>query len=103
VRERANDLLRDRLEGARAARTHAPLYHELKESHGTYEGVHDYWRDRYKLAADELAVRPKVVSRDWHRLRANVACLIDWLRIAAKNGWLGSARTARKAGKRRFK
>lgn len=50
-----------------------------------------------------LAVRPKVVSRDWHRLRANVARLIDWLRIAAKNGWLGSARTARKSGERRFK
>jgi hypothetical protein len=49
-------------------------------------------------------VRPKVVSRDWHRLRANVACLIDWLRIAAKNGWLGSARSAqRHTGERRFK
>ena len=81
-----------------------PLYHELKESHGTYEGVHDYWRDRYKVAADELGIRPKVVSRDWHRLRANVACLIDWLRIAAKNGWLGSTRAAqRHAGERRFK
>jgi hypothetical protein len=81
-----------------------PLYHELKESHGTYEGVHDYWRDRYKVSADDLGVRPKVVSRDWHRLRANVACLIDWLRIAAKNGWLGSARSAqRHTGERRFK
>jgi hypothetical protein len=83
------------------ARTES-LYHELKESHGTYEGVHDYWRDRYKVAADELGVRPKVVSADWHRLRANVACLIDWLRIAAKNGWLGSTRAAKKAGERKF-
>jgi hypothetical protein len=80
-----------------------PLYHELKESHGTYEGAHDYWRDRYKVAADELGVRPKVVSLDWHRLRANVACLIEWLRIGAKHGWLGSARAAqRHAGERRF-
>jgi hypothetical protein len=84
------------------ARTES-LYHELKESHGTYEGVHDYWRDRYKVAADELGVRPKVVSRDWHRLRANVACLIDWLRIAAKAGWLGSVSAARKEGERRFR
>jgi hypothetical protein len=80
-----------------------PLYHELKESHQTYEGVHDYWRDRYKVAADDLGVRPKVVSQDWHRLRAYIACLVDWLRISAKNGWLGSARTARKTGERRFK
>jgi hypothetical protein len=84
------------------ARTEA-FYFELRESHGTYEAAHDYWRDRYKVAADELGVRPKVVSADWHRLRANVACLIDWLRIAAKNGWLGSARAARKAGERRFR
>ncbi len=78
------------------------LYHELKASHGTYEGVHDYWRDRYKVCADELGVRPKVVSIDWHRLRANVACLIEWLRIGAKHGWLGSARDARRKGARRM-
>ncbi len=80
-----------------------PIYHELKQSHGTYEGVHDYWRDRYKVAADEGGIRPRVVSRDWHRLRSYAACLIDWLRIAAKNDWLGSARSARRKGERRFK
>jgi hypothetical protein len=81
-----------------------PLYHELKESHQTYEGVHDYWRDRYKVAADDLGVRPKVVSIDWHRLRANVACLIEWLRIGAKHGWLRSARRAqREPGERSAK
>lgn len=68
------------------------LYHKLKESHGAYEGAHDWWRDRYKVAADNLANRPKVRSIRWHRLRANVACLIDWLRICAREGWLGSAR-----------
>jgi hypothetical protein len=80
-----------------------PLYHELKKSHSSYEGVHDYWRDRYKVAADDLGVRPKVVSRDWHRLRANVASLIDWLRIASKNGWLSSVVAAvRHIGERKF-
>jgi hypothetical protein len=48
------------------------LYHELKATHRQYEGVHDYWRDRYRVAADTLANRPKVVSINWHRLRANV-------------------------------
>jgi hypothetical protein len=76
-------------------RTNA-LYHELKESHKSYEGVHDYWRDRYRVAADNLANRPKAVGLGWHRLRANVACLVDWLRIAAKNGWLGSTRSAQR-------
>jgi hypothetical protein len=79
------------------ARTNA-LYHELKESHRAYEGVHDYWRDRYKVASDTLANRPKGVGLDWHRLRANVACFVDWLRIAAKAGWFGSTRAARRHG-----
>jgi len=79
-----------------------PLYHEFTASHRAYEGVHDYWRDRYRVAADTLGLRPKVVSLNWHRLRANVASFIDWLRIAAVNGWLGSARAAKsgKQGKR---
>jgi Transposase DDE domain len=78
-----------------------PLYQELRAAHYAYEGLHDYWRDRYRVAADTLANRPKVVSLSWHRLRANVACLVDWLRIAAVNEWLGSARAARKLiGKR---
>jgi hypothetical protein len=80
------------------------LYHELKESHQTYEAVHDYWRDRYRVASDTLANRPKAVGLGLHRLRANVACLVDWLRIAAKAGWLGSARAAqRHPGERKFK
>ncbi len=76
-------------------RTNA-MYHELKESHQAYEGVHDYWRDRYKVAADTLANRPKAVGLGWHRLRANVACLVDWLRIAARNDWLGATRSAKR-------
>ncbi len=76
-----------------------PVYHELMASHRAYEGVHDYWRDRYKVAADTLGLRPKIVSLNWHRLRANVACYIDWLRIAAVNEWLGSARDEKRGKK----
>jgi hypothetical protein len=80
------------------------LYHELKESHQTYEAAHDYWRDRYKVGADDIGIRPKIVGLGWHRLRANAACLIDWLRIAAKNGWLSCTVSAVKvAGERKFK
>jgi hypothetical protein len=69
-----------------------PLYHELQHTHKSYEAVHDWWRDRYKVAADNLAMRPKARSIGWHRLRANAAALIEWLRIAHRQGWLGSAR-----------
>jgi hypothetical protein len=67
-------------------------YHELKESHETYEAVHDWWRDRYKVAADTLACRPKIRSMRWHQLRAHVACLIEWTLICWREGWLGSPR-----------
>ena len=77
------------------------LYHELKASHKQYEAAHDRWRDRYKVAADNLGVRPKALGLDWHRLRANVACLVEWMRIAAINDWLGSTRPARRKGVRR--
>jgi len=69
-----------------------PLYHELKESHSSYEAIHDWWRDRYKVAADDIGIRPKVRSIGWHRLRANVSALVEWLRICSREGWLGSAR-----------
>lgn len=67
-----------------------PLYQELRASHRSYESAHDVWRDRYRVAGDTLACRPKALGLDWHRLRAYTACLIDWLRIAAKADWLGS-------------
>lgn len=79
-----------------------PLYHELKESHSTYEAVHDWWRDRYKVAADDIGVRPKVRDIGFHRLRANVACLIEWLRICIKHGWLGDAPSNLRETKRGF-
>jgi hypothetical protein len=81
-----------------------PLYHELKQSHQSFEHAHDLWRDRYRVSADTLGIRPKAVGLDWHRLRANVACLIDWLRIAAKNGWLSLKSSGNVlVGKRKFK
>jgi hypothetical protein len=80
------------------------LYHELAESHQAYEGVHLYWRSRYRVSADVLANRSKRVSIGCHRLRANVACLVDWLRIAYRCGWLGSTKSKTKhPGKRKFK
>jgi hypothetical protein len=30
------------------------------DSHSSYEAQHDWWRDRYKGAADHLGVRPKI-------------------------------------------
>jgi hypothetical protein len=82
-----------------------PLYHELKRSHKSFEHAHDLWRDRYRVAADTLGNRPKAVGLDWHRLRANVACLIDWLRIAAKNDWLGAKPSKKNSlvAKRKFR
>jgi len=81
-----------------------PLYHELEQSHKSYEAAHATWRSRYRVCADTLACRPKAVGLDWHRLRANVACFIDWLRIAATNDWLCSKQSKKAlVAKRKFR
>jgi len=80
-----------------------PLYHELKESHSSYKAQHDWWRDRYKVAADGLGVRPKIRDIGWHRLRANAAALVDWLRICYREGWLGKSRRNHLRTERKFK
>jgi hypothetical protein len=81
-----------------------PLYQELRESHQTYEAVHRYWRERYGVAGDNQTNTPRVVSIGWHRLRANVACLIDWLRIAKKHDWLRARKKKQHPNvERRFK
>jgi hypothetical protein len=80
-----------------------PLYHELKESHSQYEGTHDYWRDRYKVGADDIGVRPKICGLGFHRLRANAASFVEWLRICHREGWLGTPRRNTGAPKRAFK
>lgn len=69
-----------------------PLYHELRGSLGTFESQHDYWRDRYRVSADNLANRPKAIGLGWHKLRALAAGLVEWLRVCHREGWLGSAR-----------
>jgi hypothetical protein len=79
------------------------LYHELKESHSSYEAAHDWWRDRYKVAADDIGIRPKVRDLGFHRLRANVASLIEWLRICYREGWLGNPRRNHRNATRAFR
>jgi hypothetical protein len=73
-----------------------PLYHELKHSHGHYEHTHNNWRSRYRVAADDLGIRPKRRGAGWQRLRAACGLIAEWLRICHRQGWLGSARTNRK-------
>lgn len=77
-----------------------PLYHELEASLGCFEGVHDWWRDRYKVGADTLACRPKAVGIGLHQLRALAAGVVEWLRICFRQGWLGSARRDRRHPRR---
>jgi hypothetical protein len=79
-----------------------PLYHELEESHGTCEAAHDWWRDRNKVGADDLGLRPKVRDLGFHRLRAHVASLVEWLRICFCQGWLGSPSRRERQTKRGF-
>jgi hypothetical protein len=103
VHEDADDRVLGRLPAAGAAWRTDPLYHELRESHSSYEAQHDWCRDRYKVAADDPGVRPKIRDIGWHRLRANVAALVDWLRICYREGSLGKPRRNHLSTERKFK
>ena len=67
------------------------------------QAQHDWWRDRYKVAADDLGVRPKIHDLGWHRLRANVAALVDWVRICHREGRLGKPRRNHLGTERKFR
>ena len=56
------------------------LYHELKESHGTYEAAHDRWRDGHKVGADDLGCAPRSAAS------ASTACA-----RALPRSWSGCA------------
>jgi hypothetical protein len=73
------------------------IYHELEQTHSNYERVHRHWRERYLVAGDSLANRPKRRGRAWQELRAQAALVCEWLCIAFREGWLGSARRNKKA------
>lgn len=74
-----------------------PTYHELRQTHSQYERVHRHWRERYLVAGDNLATRPKRRGIGVQELRAQAALLVEWLRISYREGWLGSARRNRRA------
>lgn len=74
-----------------------PIYHELRDSHQSYERVHRHWRERYLVAGDNMATRPKRRGIGCQELRAQAALLVEWLRISWREGWLGSARRNRKS------
>ena len=101
-REQTYSLLEDPINLVPLWRTD-PLYHELKQSHASFEAVHDWWRDRYKVAGTGSESRPKVRGIGAHRLRANMAALIEWLRICFREGLLGSARRNHGEPERRHK
>lgn len=67
-------------------------YLALRDSHDRYERVHHHWRTRYRVGADDHALRPKRKGVKCQMLRAQAALLIEWLRVAARQGWNGSAR-----------
>lgn len=64
------------------------LFCELSAARGLHERAHRHWRERYLVAGDTLANRPKRRGLGVQRLRAAAALLIEWLRICARHGWL---------------
>jgi hypothetical protein len=76
-------------------------YFALKESHDSYERVHHLFRIRYRVGADNHALRPKRIGLPCQQLRANAALVVEWLRILHREGWVGSARRMARDAKSR--
>jgi hypothetical protein len=77
------------------------LFAELSAARGLHERAHRHWRERYRVAGDTLANRPKRRGLAVQRLRAAAALLIEWLRLCARHGWLpGHTRRYREPLKR---
>jgi hypothetical protein len=77
-----------------------PVYHELRQSHQSYERVHRLWRERYRVGGDNRSSRPKRRGRACQELRAQAALLAEWFTIAWREGWLESSRKNHKEPKR---
>jgi hypothetical protein len=65
-------------------------YRALKKASKNAEQVYRHWRDRYAVFGNNVDTRPKRPGIAWQNLRASVALLIEWFRLSARYGWLGS-------------
>jgi hypothetical protein len=52
--------------------------------------VHRYWRQRHGVGGTDFYTRPKRIG-----VRASAAMLAEWLKVAWREGWLGSPRRNR--------
>ncbi|HEU4977652.1 MAG TPA: hypothetical protein VFT42_02030 [Solirubrobacteraceae bacterium] len=68
----------------------------LSDARSRYERVHHHWRQRYRVGADDHMLRPKRRGIACQQLRANAALVIEWLQILHREGWLASARLAKR-------
>jgi hypothetical protein len=67
----------------------APAYQVLRARHDHFESAHHRWRERYAVAGDSRADRPKRRGIGVQQLRASVALVIEWANICHRQGWLG--------------
>jgi len=63
-------------------------YQVLRVSHDNYENAHHRWRERYAVAGDSRADRPKRRGLGVQQLRASAALVIEWLTVCHRQGWL---------------
>ncbi len=64
-------------------------YQVLRARHDHYEHGHHRWRERYGVAGDSRADRPKRRGLGVQQLRSSAALSIEWLTICHRQGWLG--------------
>jgi len=69
------------------------LHHDLLDAHQNMEGVFAAWRERYRVAGNDLGSRiRRRAGVSAQNLRASAALLLEWFRINLRHGWMGSHR-----------
>jgi hypothetical protein len=71
-------------------------YGALRQSHSNYEHKHRDVRIQYLVGPDCLALRPKRPGIACQQLRANVALIIEWLRVMLRWGQFPEVATVTK-------
>ena len=63
-------------------------WHEAAEAHFNLENPHHTWRLDYGVGGDDRNTRPRRKGQPWQQLMADVALVLEWLRVCQANGWL---------------
>lgn len=75
----------------------SPTYGLLMEHGQQFERVHKEHRERFRSGGKHFIERVRMMGQSCLQLRATAACVIEWLLVLDRQGWLNPGQTERAA------